>query len=115
MTQRLTRAHHHGHLMAALGHAVRHEQGLTLAPAPPFFKIEVCDTHENIPLNKYGVRGRIEMAHDIDHHRAQSTNHRDINAQHGPPLTPEGKDNRSEEHTSELQSRGHLVCRLLLE
>src|SRR5690625_6824428 len=25
------------------------------------------------------------------------------------------KDHRSEEHTSELQSRGHLVCRLLLE
>src|SRR5439155_10796151 len=25
------------------------------------------------------------------------------------------KKNRSEEHTSELQSRGHLVCRLLLE
>src|SRR5690625_464643 len=26
-----------------------------------------------------------------------------------------GKSKRSEEHTSELQSRGHLVCRLLLE
>src|SRR5439155_25140531 len=26
-----------------------------------------------------------------------------------------GKSSRSEEHTSELQSRGHLVCRLLLE
>src|SRR5690625_4962315 len=25
------------------------------------------------------------------------------------------QDERSEEHTSELQSRGHLVCRLLLE
>src|SRR5690625_5760190 len=25
------------------------------------------------------------------------------------------EDHRSEEHTSELQSRGHLVCRLLLE
>src|SRR5690625_5307724 len=25
------------------------------------------------------------------------------------------ENNRSEEHTSELQSRGHLVCRLLLE
>src|SRR5690625_5501503 len=25
------------------------------------------------------------------------------------------EDERSEEHTSELQSRGHLVCRLLLE
>src|SRR6266508_6004353 len=28
---------------------------------------------------------------------------------------PEGWPARSEEHTSELQSRGHLVCRLLLE
>src|SRR5690625_7119898 len=27
----------------------------------------------------------------------------------------EGQRPRSEEHTSELQSRGHLVCRLLLE
>src|SRR5690625_6505774 len=26
-----------------------------------------------------------------------------------------GRELRSEEHTSELQSRGHLVCRLLLE
>src|SRR5437870_9466677 len=49
-----------------------------------------------------------------------------------PPPYPSGKDQRapppiqkkrpcrrerwrSEEHTSELQSRGHLVCRLLLE
>src|SRR5437870_13346240 len=30
------------------------------------------------------------------------------------PLLRHG-DDRSEEHTSELQSRGHLVCRLLLE
>src|SRR5207253_8835593 len=29
-------------------------------------------------------------------------------------ITPKTKA-RSEEHTSELQSRGHLVCRLLLE
>src|SRR5690625_7055564 len=28
---------------------------------------------------------------------------------------PAGSVRRSEEHTSELQSRGHLVCRLLLE
>src|SRR5690625_5501122 len=31
----------------------------------------------------------------------------------GIELVREGK--RSEEHTSELQSRGHIVCRLLLE
>src|ERR1035438_10592818 len=30
-------------------------------------------------------------------------------------LAPEGSDYRSEEHTSELQSLRHLVCRLLLE
>src|SRR3984893_18896928 len=29
--------------------------------------------------------------------------------------SPSSQDRRSEEHTSELQSRGHLVCRLLLE
>src|SRR5690625_5751489 len=30
-------------------------------------------------------------------------------------VNKEGVATRSEEHTSELQSRGHLVCRLLLE
>src|SRR2546422_5756525 len=31
------------------------------------------------------------------------------------PVTILERENRSEEHTSELQSRLHLVCRLLLE
>src|SRR5690625_661291 len=30
-------------------------------------------------------------------------------------VSEQGSEIRSEEHTSELQSRGHLVCRLLLE
>src|SRR6266702_5723680 len=30
-------------------------------------------------------------------------------------FAPRAASDRSEEHTSELQSRGHLVCRLLLE
>src|SRR2546422_7729892 len=34
---------------------------------------------------------------------------------YGALLTPKGMIVRSEEHTSELQSRLHLVCRLLLE
>src|SRR5258708_14059205 len=33
----------------------------------------------------------------------------------GPQLESERRDERSEEHTSELQSPDHLVCRLLLE
>src|SRR5690625_5416120 len=32
-----------------------------------------------------------------------------------PARRAEARKKRSEEHTSELQSRGHLVCRLLLE
>src|SRR5437870_9062784 len=32
-----------------------------------------------------------------------------------PGTTARGRRRRSEEHTSELESRGHLVCRLLLE
>src|SRR5687768_17663550 len=33
----------------------------------------------------------------------------------GVPIAPHARVARSEEHTSELQSRLHLVCRLLLE
>src|SRR5439155_13735392 len=36
-------------------------------------------------------------------------------AEHREKLTQKEEKVRSEEHTSELQSRGHLVCRLLLE
>src|SRR3989442_8537937 len=41
---------------------------------------------------------------------------RQANLQFGAALAPYGfLQTRSEEHTSELQSRPHLVCRLLLE
>src|SRR5687768_18178544 len=43
----------------------------------------------------------------LDSRRNQSKRHRD--------RAPGGEVPRSEEHTSELQSRLHLVCRLLLE
>src|SRR2546428_3922032 len=33
----------------------------------------------------------------------------------GPEVTPRQPQQRSEEHTSELQSRSDIVCRLLLE
>src|SRR5690625_4988173 len=38
-----------------------------------------------------------------------------VSAQHDADVTSAWLRSRSEEHTSELQSRGHLVCRLLLE
>src|SRR5207253_8665818 len=49
---------------------------------------------------------------------AASTDFRTSAAGRGPPIKPaerQASSKRSEEYTSELQSRGHLVCRLLLE
>src|SRR5439155_13567151 len=48
-------------------------------------------------------RGFVEQRYDRRPTQGWRTRHDDRNAV------------RSEEHTSELQSRGHLVCRLLLE
>src|SRR3712207_7642153 len=51
-------------------------------------------TGQLVPYYKYGLLAGIWVY--LDHH-------------------PRGADERSEEHTSELQSRQYLVCRLLLE
>src|SRR2546422_6851541 len=51
------------------------------------------------PFEEDGIEGR---AHRVLHGRGGHRHRR-------------GADPRSEEHTSELQSRLHLVCRLLLE
>src|SRR5690625_7077734 len=66
-----------------------------------------CDS---IRLDKLGGASELEQ---VDHHPREAENKRgfvlvnDRSIEH--PLV------RSEEHTSELQSRGHLVCRLLLK
>src|SRR5690625_6401895 len=44
----------------------------------------------------------------LEHIRTWSSGHTDA-------IFTSSVESRSEEHTSELQSRGHLVCRLLLE
>src|SRR5258708_28984005 len=38
-----------------------------------------------------------------------------VTGDHRPPVLERHHEHRSEEHTSELQSPDHLVCRLLLE
>src|SRR5690606_40149846 len=45
----------------------------------------------------------------------QTINSRTTQKRIGPSLSINGTKRRSEEHTSELQSRENLVCRLLLE
>src|SRR5207253_5043536 len=73
---------------------------------------------------RHVVRTRIYLT-DIAHWQAVGRAHGEVFRDIGPASTmvavsrlvsPEMLvEIRSEEHTSELQSRGHLVCRLLLE
>src|SRR3712207_8276961 len=55
-----------------------------------------------------GARGRADRGVD-GAGRGHGVDARDVAARDGAPVL------RSEEHTSELQSRQYLVCRLLLE
>src|SRR2546422_7540701 len=53
---------------------------------------------------------------DIERRAGRDRRRRDAGRTPGrAPLAPAPQPQRSEEHTSELQSRLHLVCRLLLE
>src|SRR3712207_8774154 len=56
-------------------------------------------------------RSSARVGHDAHHQRRRSAVHRAVVLEHEGSRTPL----RSEEHTSELQSRQYLVCRLLLE
>src|SRR5687768_17752346 len=47
--------------------------------------------------------------------RARASRRRATSQHRPPPASATARSHRSEEHTSELQSRLHLVCRLLLE
>src|SRR3989449_7654367 len=52
----------------------------------------------------------ILLCHELGHYLAAGRYHLDVSPPYFIPVPF-----RSEEHTSELQSRLHLVCRLLLE
>src|SRR5215208_3758444 len=68
-------------------------------------EIYTLSLHDALPICPGGAvgRGRIECG------SAQSAE------SYSPSHPARARPDRSEEHTSELQSRGHLVCRLLLE
>src|SRR5690625_6340140 len=65
----------------------------SLLPAPVARVIAAAEPDHVLPGDHRGALGGPGIRPDLDHDRRR----------------------RSEEHTSELQSRGHLVCRLLLE
>src|SRR3989442_5995356 len=81
---------------------IRRPPRSTLFPYTTLFRSiygTVKDTMNN-PLNGVSISGR-----DLANNYRPS----------GRTFAPNGSYCRSEEHTSELQSRPHLVCRLLLE
>src|SRR5207253_9693448 len=90
---------------------------------PPTHQAYTLSLHDALPI--CDVRDRQAARHDLGVdsgrrrliakakeavRREEELGDRPVGA--GVDLSPEL---RSEEHTSELQSRGHLVCRLLLE
>src|SRR3712207_8879297 len=84
---------------------IRRPPRSTLFPYTTLFRSDVEEDHEvrveplHRPLETGGDRGR--TAEHVD--------------EQGVTTEEAGHPARSEEHTSELQSRQYLVCRLLLE
>src|SRR3712207_8727659 len=78
---------------------------LSLHDALPIYGL--CVLHPDLPDHTRELR--LDLVHDL---------HRFDDAEHLPLRDARAHRNvrfRSEEHTSELQSRQYLVCRLLLE
>src|SRR2546425_12750768 len=72
-------------------------------------EIYTLSLHDALPI----YRGRDRRPDQRDHgDRPEQPDHRD---RPGQPDRADRADQRSEEHTSELQSLAYLVCRLLLE
>src|SRR5436309_12633214 len=83
--------------------------GVYLMTRPTTAKIYTLSLHDALPIYRGGP-GRPETGvADQGHPLARGVRPRCRRRSSGPRLS------RSEEHTSELQSRENLVCRLLLE
>src|SRR5207253_4020886 len=97
-----------------------HRLPLSLHDALPIFDAHLMVTHPQHFVAAFAEAGvddltvHVESDHDI---RSTIRAIRDAGVKPGLVLNPATPFDRarSEEHTSELQSRGHLVCRPLLE
>src|SRR3712207_7435390 len=91
---------------------IRRPPRSTLFPYTTLFRsTEGAGKPRHAPARGGELGGALVLAHLAGHGHAVTD--RDV-ARHGRPEDEE-RVRRSEEHTSELQSRQYLVCRLLLE
>src|SRR2546422_6106401 len=81
---------------------IRRPPRSTLFPYTTLFRSRPSMTHICLLCSSSGRQDRSPAAPESD-------------GRHRAPPSPPRRPSRSEEHTSELQSRLHLVCRLLLE
>src|SRR5690606_40355947 len=94
-----------------------------LSDVPPPLQTHPLSLHDALPIFADRLGPRLDELHERlggdedrhehnEHHRRE--NHQPCQAVREDPVDPVA-GGRSEEHTSELQSRENLVCRLLLE
>src|SRR5205814_4404420 len=84
------------------------------APAPP--QLYTLSLHDALPISPEEDRAELALLvleREVDVSRRRGAEVGDL-ARH-PDSSHPAPSGRSEEHTSELQSLRHLVCRLLLE
>src|SRR5690348_1393876 len=74
-----------------------------------------CNTHSTKPRSRLRMTCRSELPHAIDAAWESSAHAQSAQRCAAGTSGKKKRDPRSEEHTSELQSPVHLVCRLLLE
>src|SRR5438876_5583048 len=73
--------------------------------------IYTLSLHDALPIYSFGEHEKVSLTRRHASHESH-----DQRAPHGGhAVDPQLRRGRSEEHTSELQSPVHLVCRLLLE
>src|SRR2546422_7734704 len=77
-------------------------------------EIYTLSLHDALPISRRATRRRSRSRRAVDATAARPCDRGRARGT-GPALAPARRPGRSEEHTSELQSRLHLVCRLLLE
>src|SRR5207253_8483136 len=96
-------------------------------PVPAPSQISTLSLHDALPISADAIAGGTIKHPQLPQPMRQPVSTADVAANqragdhqcirlkrwHGEPFR--GARRSSEEHTSELQSRGHLVCRLLLE
>src|SRR3712207_7898470 len=92
---------------------LRRPQGSTLFPYTTLFRSGGRILMSELEVRLDGLRPRDEQAHGL--YLLQVLDRWQTAGVRQPFRQGQGRHDRSEEHTSELQSRQYLVCRLLLE